>query len=54
MTKDYAKDVEAECELNPEELETISGGCCTGQHAPKLEPEGTAVHYLNPQPLPPG
>jgi hypothetical protein len=54
MTKNIAKNIEADRELALEELETISGGFFTHAVNPQPLPPGlVGIYPLNPQPLPP-
>ncbi len=57
MIKNRAKAVETDRKLSSQELDAVSGGAfdaglLNAQPSPRRM--GTGLHFLNPQPLPPG
>ena len=52
MTQNDVSAIEMDCELTLEELEAVSGGLNPQALPPRWLESG--LHFLNPQPLPPG
>ena len=54
MTKEDVKVIETDCELTLKELAAAAGGLDSQSPRPLLIGREPGLHYLNPQPLPPG